>query len=147
MYKSGEWKQTDVTSALFQLASDDGTGYLPDFLLISVPRVFLGGGAGRFANKETRYEPAAESKQGNNAYALTAVRCTVIATREDADTDLIGKAAAIMTNQAIAWDGRQTEPTPLRLARQIDTDHPYYRRTLPEEPDEEPPTDAMAETN
>ena len=147
MYKSGEWKQTDVTSALFQLASDDGTGYLPDFLLISVPRVFLGGGAGRFANKETRYEPAAESKQGNNAYALTAVRYTVIATREDADTNLIGKAAAIMTNQAIAWDGRQTEPTPLRLARQIDTDHPYYRRTLPDEPDEEPPTDATAETN
>lgn len=45
----------------------------------------------------------------------------------------MGKAAAILTNQAAAWDYRQSHPTPIRLARKMDEDHPHHRRTVEHE--------------
>ncbi|MFH0246221.1 RNaseH domain-containing protein [Streptomyces sp. HK10] len=127
--KTGVWRRTKTTEAPFQLVSDDGTSYLPDFLLVTVPRPWAAGPPGRFGADFSRFTPQAEKRQGKNGYAHTAVRLTVIPTSDDADADLIGKTGVVLINQGVGWDGRQIEPTPLRLARQIDTDHPYYRRS------------------
>jgi hypothetical protein len=131
--KEGEVIPGKTTNSLYQQACDDGTGFLPEFLLCTVPRTWRSGKPGRFADTYTRYAAEAEGKQGKNAYAHTGVRFTVIPTADDVDTKLIGMSAAILTNQAIGWDERQTEPTPLRVAHKIDTDHPYYRRTNEDE--------------
>jgi hypothetical protein len=117
---------------------DDGAGYVPDFLLTTVPRPWAAGLPGRFGSDFSRFAPEAAKRQGKNGYAHTAVRLTTIPTAENADADLIGKAGVVLINQGVSWDGRQTEPTPLRLARQIDTNHPYYRRSC-EEPEDPTP--------
>jgi hypothetical protein len=130
--KDGQWRQTKTTESAFQLVSDDGTSYLPDFLLTTVPRPWAAGPPGRFGSEFSRFAPEAARRQGKNGYAHTAVRLTVIPTSDNADADLIGKMGLVLTNQGTSWDGRQTEPTPYRLAKQIDTNHPYYRRSCAE---------------
>ncbi|WP_371590742.1 RNaseH domain-containing protein [Streptomyces sp. NBC_00470] len=134
--KNGTWERTKTTESPFQLVSDDGSSYLPDFLLTTVPRPWAAGPPGRFGAEYSRFAPEATKRQGKNGYAHTAVRLTVIPIAEDANADLIGKSGIVLINQGVSWDGRQTEPSPYRLAKQIDTDHPYYRRSCqdPEEP-------------
>ncbi|MFF7656683.1 RNaseH domain-containing protein [Streptomyces sp. NPDC007983] len=133
--KNDQWCRTKTTESPYQLVSDDGTGYVPDFLLTTVPRPWAAGPPGRFGSDFSRFAPEAAKRQGKNGYAHTAVRLTTIPTAENADADLIGKAGVVLINQGVSWDGRQTEPTPLRLARQIDTNHPYYRRSCEEPQD------------
>ena len=41
-----------------------------------------------------------------------------------------GIAAARLYDHAISRDGRTKYPAPLHLARQMDRDHPEYRRTV-----------------
>jgi hypothetical protein len=123
---NGTWRATDTTNSLFQLATDDGTLTYPDLLLVNVPRTWAAGPSGRFGKDETRFE---SSSQNKNGYAHTATRFTVITQSPDADCDLIGAAAAVLTNQGITSDVRQSTPTPLHLARRMDSTHPYYRRT------------------
>ncbi|MFH8837252.1 RNaseH domain-containing protein [Streptomyces sp. NPDC017868] len=82
--------------------------------------------AGRFGKHETRFDSGSQSKNG---YAHAATRFTVIAQSPDADGDLIGAIAAVLTNQGITSGVRQSTPTPLHLARRMDSTHPYYRRT------------------
>ncbi|MEU0689845.1 RNaseH domain-containing protein [Streptomyces uncialis] len=130
--KDGKWGKTKTTESAFQLVSDDGATYLPDFLLTTVPRSWAAGPPGRFGSEFSRFAPEAVKRQGKNGYAHTAVRLTAIPTSDDADADLIGKIDVVLINQGTSWDGRQTEPTPLRLAKQIDTNHPYYRRSCEE---------------
>ncbi|MER5359495.1 RNaseH domain-containing protein [Streptomyces sp. NPDC002785] len=132
--KNGKWERTKTTESPFQLVSDDGSGYLPDFLLTTVPRPWAAGPPGRFGAEYSRFAPEAAQRQGKIGYAHTAVRLTVIPTADNADADLIGKGGIVLINQGVSWDGRQTEPSPSRLAKQIDTDHPYYRRSS-EEPE------------
>ncbi|MFC9041759.1 RNaseH domain-containing protein [[Kitasatospora] papulosa] len=132
--KNGTWERTKTTESPFQLVSDDGSSYLPDFLLTTVPRPWAAGPPGRFGAEYSRFAPEAAKRQGKNGYAHTAVRLTVIPTADDANADLIGKGGIVLINQGVSWDGRQTEPSPYRLAKQIDTDHPYYRRSC-EEPE------------
>ncbi|MFF2570962.1 RNAseH domain-containing protein [Streptomyces sp. NPDC058084] len=122
----GTWRATDTTNSLFQLATDDGAATYPDLLLVNVPRTWAASPAGRFGKDETRFDSGSQSKNG---YAHTATRFTVIAQSPDADCDLIGAVAAVLTNQGITSDVRQSTPTPLHLARRMDSTHPYYRRT------------------
>ncbi|MFJ9845888.1 RNAseH domain-containing protein [Kitasatospora sp. NPDC101155] len=131
--KDGSWRSTDTTNGLYQLANDDATHLYPDFMLVNVPRPYSASVSGRFGKDETRF---ASSRQSKNGYAHTATRFTVIEQSEGAELDLIGTGAAVLTNQGISWDARQAEPTPLRLARKMDADHPYHRRTT--ETDDEP---------
>lgn len=105
----GTWRATDTTNSLFQLATDDGAVTYPDLLLVNVPRTWAAGPAGRFGKDETRFDSGSQSKNG---YAHTATRFTVIAQSPDADCDLIGAVAAILTNQGITSDVRQSTPTP-----------------------------------
>ncbi|MFF2375054.1 RNaseH domain-containing protein [Streptomyces xiamenensis] len=107
-------------------APDDGAVTYPDLLLVNVPRTWAARPAGRFGKNETRFDSGSQSKNG---YAHTATRFTVIAQSPDADCDLIGAVAAVLTNQDITSDVRQSTPTPLHLARRMDSTHPYYRRT------------------
>ncbi|MEV7929068.1 RNAseH domain-containing protein [Kitasatospora sp. NPDC088779] len=137
----GTWRATDTTNSLFQLAADDGARTYPDLLLVNVPRTWAAGPSGRFGKDETRFDSNSQSKNG---YAHTATRFTVIGQSTDADCDLIGAVAAVLTNQGITSDVRQSMPTPLHLARRMDSSHPYYRRTA--QSDEESPDSAQAET-
>ncbi|MEV5989357.1 RNaseH domain-containing protein [Streptomyces sp. NPDC052051] len=127
----GTWRATDTTNSLFQLTTDDGAVTYPDLLLVNVPRTWAAGPSGRFGKDETRFDSGSQSKNG---YAHTATRFTVIAQSPDADCDLIGAVAAVLTNQGITSDVRQSTPTSLHLARRMDSTHPYYRRTA-ESPD------------
>ncbi|MBC3844568.1 DUF3893 domain-containing protein [Streptacidiphilus sp. 4-A2] len=54
----------------------------------------------------------------------TATRFTIIGQSTGADSDLIGAVAAVLTNQGITSDVRQSTPTPLHLARRMDSTHP-----------------------
>ncbi|WP_265872042.1 RNaseH domain-containing protein [Streptomyces drozdowiczii] len=121
----GTWRATDTTNSLFQLATDDGTATYPDLLLVNVPRTWAAGPADRFGEDETRFD---SNSQNKNGYAHTATRFTVIPQNLDADCDLIGAVAAVLTNQGTTSDVRQSTP-PLHHARRMDTTHPYYRRT------------------
>jgi len=136
----GNWRATDTTNSLFQLATDDGTRTYPDLLLVNVPRTWAAGPAGRFGKDETRFDSTSQNKNG---YAHTATRFTIIGQSTGADSDLIGAVAAVLTNQGITSDVRQSTPTPLHLARRMDSTHPYYRRTA--ESDEDSPDTAPAE--
>ncbi|MGW2183770.1 RNaseH domain-containing protein [Streptomyces sp. NPDC001732] len=130
--KDGQWSKTKTTESAFQLVSDDGASYLPDFLLATVPRPWAAGPPGRFGSEYSRFAPEATKRQGKNGYAHTAVRLTVIAASENTDANNIGRTGIVLINQGTGWDGRQTEPTPNRMARQIDTNHPYHRRSCGE---------------
>lgn len=88
--------------------------------------VVRAGPAGRFGKDETRFDSGSQSKNG---CAHTASRFTFITQSPDADCDLIGAVAAVLTKEGITSDARQSTPTPLHLARRMDSTHPYYRRT------------------
>lgn len=105
----GTWCATDTTNSLFRLANDDGAVTYPDLLLVNVSRTWAAGPAGRFGKHETRFDSGSQSKNG---YAHAATRFTVIAQSPDADCDLIGAIAAVLTNQGITSDVRQSTPTP-----------------------------------
>ncbi|WP_265538387.1 RNaseH domain-containing protein [Streptomyces drozdowiczii] len=105
----GTWRATDTTNSLFQLATDDGTATYPDLLLVNVPRTWAAGPADRFGEDETRFD---SNSQNKNGYAHTATRFTVIPQNLDADCDLIGAVAAVLTNQGTTSDVRQSTPTP-----------------------------------
>ena len=122
----GTWRATDTTNGLFQLANDDGTQLYPDFMLVNVPRTYSASVTGRFGKDETRFD---SSRQNKNGYAHTATRYTIISQRDEVDCKLIGTVAAVLTNQGITSDVRQSTPTPLHLARRMDAGHPYHRRT------------------
>ncbi|MFD3658118.1 RNaseH domain-containing protein [Streptomyces sp. NPDC058620] len=141
----GTWRATDTTNSLFQLAHDGGTHLYPDFLLVNVPRTYAASPSGRFGKDETRFD---SDRQNKNGYAHTATRFTVIGQSINADCNLIGAVAAVLTNQGITSDVRQSKPTPLHLARRMDSTHPYHRRTTEKE-DESPgtcPEDMRADT-
>ncbi|MGW1544430.1 RNaseH domain-containing protein [Streptomyces sp. NPDC002309] len=90
-------------------STDDGAVTYPDLLLVNVPRTWAAGPAGRFGKDETRFDSNSQSKNG---YAHTATRFTVIAQNPDADCDLIGAFAAVLTNQGVTSDVRQSTPPP-----------------------------------
>lgn len=46
---------------------------------------------------------------------------------------MLARATARLCHQTIAWSDRSRYPVPLHAAKQLDLDHPQYRRSAPPE--------------
>ncbi|WP_406738915.1 RNaseH domain-containing protein [Streptomyces sp. NBC_00853] len=140
---TGQWAKQDnhTVRVLFQLQAP-GPDHLriASFALPNVPKNYaeLKHRPGR---DWTRWSTEAEDSLRKIFYAHTSTHFTAIALAPEEDPEWMGKAAAILTNQAAAWDYRQSHPTPLHLARKMDEDHPHHRRTVEQESAEEEDVD------
>ncbi|WP_425581744.1 RNaseH domain-containing protein [Streptosporangium vulgare] len=54
---------------------------------------------------------------------------------------MLARTTARLCHQTIAWSDRSRYPVPLHAARQMDLDHPQYRRSAPSEEQEDEATD------
>jgi hypothetical protein len=115
-----------TTAALYRLEAD---GKHTAWLLVNVPPQFDGQpGLRRLGQSKTRWS-AHEREIDKPWYAMTATELLPLV-QAGWDAEAVVIAAARMCHQSTAWDGRTTRPAPLHLARNIDLDHPEYRRTL-----------------
>ena len=115
-----------TTAALYRLEAD---GKNTAWLLVNVPPQFDGQpGLRRLGQTKTRWS-ADEREIDKPWYAMTATELLPLV-QAGWNPEAVVIAAARMCHQSTAWDGRTTRPAPLHLARNIDLDHPEYRRTL-----------------
>jgi hypothetical protein len=115
-----------TTNALYE---QDQFGTDTVLLLSNVPRQFNGHSRySRVGSDHSRWA-ADPAEQPHTWYAHT---CTEFLIRGAPDEQSMryGIAAARLCDHAISWDGRTKYPAPLHLARQMDHDHPEYRRTV-----------------
>ncbi|MEU7179534.1 MULTISPECIES: RNaseH domain-containing protein [Streptomyces] len=145
--------EKDTSTLLFEVATDFGT---PVWLLCNVPRAYDGSGAGRLGSKRTRWE-AEKSVQSEdrskrrkgempqNFYAMTATEILPIGGPSDEAREALAAMTARLCHQTLFWSDRARYPVPLHAARQMDLDHPQYRReavdTEPGTGDEEEATE------
>jgi hypothetical protein len=92
----------------------------------------------------------AERRKGEmsqNWYAMMGTVIYPLACTDGVPEEALAITTAKLCHQAQFWDGWSTFPVPLHTAKQMDLDHPQYRRTAaPEEkPAEEPGTPEAAE--
>jgi RNaseH domain of pPIWI_RE/pPIWI_RE module N-terminal domain len=125
-------KAAKTTNALHEL---DQTGEDAVLLLSNVPRQYDGKGRHRRVGSAHSRWAAAPDEQPLTWYAHT---CTEFLIRGTAPEQArrYGIAAARLCDHAISWNGRTNYPAPLHLARQMDHDHPEYRRTIDLDEDE-----------
>ncbi|MFD4170504.1 RNaseH domain-containing protein [Streptomyces albidoflavus] len=73
-------------------------------------------------------------------WAITATEIYPIGVAGGIDRTMLARATARLCHQTIAWSDRSRYPVPLHAAKQLDLDHPQYRRSAPpEEQGEEAP--------
>ncbi|QMU67113.1 RNaseH domain-containing protein [Streptacidiphilus sp. P02-A3a] len=140
--KAGEPVEGDTATTLYQVTTDFGT---PVWILPNVPRAFDGSGSDRLGSKYTRWEAKAsvfaEKKEDRrkgempqNWYAMTANEIYPLACAAGVSEEALAITTAKLCHQSQFWDGRSRFPVPLHAAKQMDLDHPQYRRTIaPEE--------------
>ncbi len=128
----------DTSTLLFEVDTDFGT---PVWLLCNVPRGYDGNGAGRLGSKRTRWE-AEQSVQSEdrskrrkgempqNFYAMTATEILPIGGPSDEAREALAAMTARLCHQTLFWSDRARYPVPLHAARQMDLDHPQYRREV-----------------
>lgn len=115
-----------TTNALYE---QDQPGEDAVLLLSNVPRQYDGKGRHRRVGSSHSRWTADAAEQPLTWYTHT---CTEFLVRGAAQGQArrYGIAAARLCDHAISWDGRTSYPAPLHLARQMDRDHPEYRRTI-----------------
>ncbi|MEU6442475.1 RNaseH domain-containing protein [Streptomyces sp. NPDC047046] len=130
--------EQDTSTLLFEVATDFGT---PVWLLCNVPRSYDGSGAGRLGSKRTRWE-AEKSVQSEdrskrrkgempqNFYAMTATEILPIGGPSDEAREELSAMTARLCHQTLFWSDRARYPVPLHAAKQMDLDHPQYRREV-----------------
>lgn len=130
--------EKDTSTLLFEVDTDFGT---PVWLLCNVPRAYDGSGAGRLGSKRTRWE-AEKSVQSEdrskrrkgempqNFYAMTATEILPIGGPSDEAREALSAMTARLCHQTLFWSDRARYPVPLHAARQMDLDHPQYRREV-----------------
>jgi RNaseH domain of pPIWI_RE/pPIWI_RE module N-terminal domain len=115
-----------TTNALYELKLDHVEGRT--WILATVPRQFSGQGRqSRLGSDISRWQ-ATPSQQEANWYAHTATEILVVGAASNSINYAV--ATARLCDHTIAWDSRTRYPVPLHLARQMDEDHPEYRRTI-----------------
>ncbi|MFF9198768.1 RNaseH domain-containing protein [Streptomyces sp. NPDC014779] len=128
--------EKDTSTLLFEVDTDFGT---PVWLLCNVPRAYDGSGAGRLGSKRTRWEAEksvqsedrAKRRKGEmpqNFYAMTATEILPIGGPSDEAREALAAMTARLCHQTLFWSDRARYPVPLHAARQMDLDHPQYRR-------------------
>jgi RNaseH domain of pPIWI_RE/pPIWI_RE module N-terminal domain/MID domain of pPIWI_RE len=135
-------KEGETTRVLYQVATDFST---PVWILCNVPRAYDGDGAGRLGSKYTRWDakPSVQSdkkeerrkgEMPQNWYSMTATEIFPIVCGAGVSQEALAIATAQLCHQTLFWSDRSRFPVPLHAARQMDLDHPQYRRTAaPEE--------------
>jgi hypothetical protein len=134
--------EQETAKTLYQVSTDFGT---PVWLLCNVPRAYDGANSDRLGSKYTRWDAKRsvhsddpnESRKGEmskNWYAMTGTVIYPIACADGVPEAALAITTAKLCHQAQFWDGRSAFPVPLHAAKQMDLDHPQYRRTAaPEE--------------
>jgi hypothetical protein len=119
-------KAPKTTNALYE---HDQTGGDAVLVLSTVPRQYDGNSGRRRVGSDHSRWTAKPAEQPLTWYAHT---CTEFLVRGAAEgqAQRYGIATARLCDHAISWDGRTSYPAPLHLARQMDRDHPEYRRTI-----------------
>ncbi|MCM9082405.1 RNAseH domain-containing protein [Streptomyces spororaveus] len=134
----------ETTRTLYQVTTDFG---LPTWILCNVPRGYDGDGAARLGSKYTRSnakrsvhsEKKEERRKGElpeNGYSMTGTEIYPIACSEGDSEEPLAVATAKLCHQTLFWSDRARFPVPLHAAKQMDLDHPQYRRRAP--PEEKP---------
>ncbi|RFS81571.1 DUF3893 domain-containing protein [Actinomadura spongiicola] len=149
--KDRDPSEQETATTLYQVTTDIGS---PVWIFCNVPRAYDGGNARRLGAKYTRWdakrsvfsEKKEERRKGEmpeNWYSMTASEIYPLACAEGVSAEALAIVTAKLCHQAQFWDGRSRFPVPLHAAKQMDLDHPQYRRTVtPEEkPTEEPGAD------
>lgn len=152
--QAGVTTDGETTRMLYQVEVDFGA---PVWILCNVPRAYDGDGAGRLGSKYTRWdakrsvhsEKKEERRKGEmpqNWYSMTATEIYPLACTEGVSAEALAVATAKLCHQTLFWSDRARFPVPLHAARQMDLDHPQYRRTAPaeEKPAAEPGSDGDA---
>ena len=148
--KDSEPVEQETATTLYEVTTDFGT---PVWIFCNVPRAYDGDGAGRLGSKYTRWDAkpsvAADKKEERrkgempqNWYAMTASVIFPIACAGGVSEEALAITTAKLCHQAQFWDGRSRFPVPLHAAKQMDLDHPQYRRKAA--PEEKPTTEPGA---
>ena len=148
--KDSEAVEQDTATTLYRVTTDFGT---PMWIFCNVPRAFDGDGAGRLGSKYTRWDAkpsvASDKKEERrkgempqNWYAMTASVIYPLACAEGVSEEALAITTAKLCHQTQFWDGRSRFPVPVHAAKQMDLDHPQYRRTAV--PEEKPTTEPGA---
>ena len=119
-------KAPKTTNALYE---HDQTGQDAVLVLSTVPRQYDGSSGRRRIGSDHSRWTATPAEQPLTWYAHTSTEFLVRGAAEE-QAQRYGIAAARLCDHAISWDGRTSYPAPLHLARQMDRDHPEYRRTI-----------------
>ncbi|MFE2723291.1 RNaseH domain-containing protein [Kitasatospora sp. NPDC059327] len=149
--KGGDPVEQDTATTLYQVTTDFGA---PVWIFCNVPRAFDGDGAGRLGSKYTRWdakpsvfsdkkEERRKGEMPQNWYSMTANEIYPLACAEGVSEEALAITTAKLSHQAQFWDGRSRFPLPLHAAKQMDLDHPQYRRTAA--PEEKPLAEPGAE--
>jgi RNaseH domain of pPIWI_RE/pPIWI_RE module N-terminal domain len=136
--------EKETATTLYRVATDLRT---PVWLFCNVPRAYDGANSDRLGSKYTRWDakrsvysenPAErrKSEMAQNWYAMTSTVIYPLSCTDGVPEEALAITTARLCHQAQFWDGRSTFPVPLHAAKQMDLDHPQYRRTAP--PEEKP---------
>ncbi|WP_328928465.1 RNAseH domain-containing protein [Streptomyces sp. NBC_00190] len=112
-----------------------------------MPRGYDGDGAGRLGSKCTRWdakrsvhsekkEECCKGELPENWYSMTGPEIYPITCSEGDSEEALAVATAKLCHQTLFSSDRARFPVPLHAAKQMDLDHPQYRRTAP--PEEKP---------
>ncbi|MFE5111793.1 RNaseH domain-containing protein [Streptomyces sp. NPDC056663] len=66
-------------------------------------------------------------------WAVTSTEIYPVGIADGVDRTMLARATARLCHQTIAWADRSRYPVPLHAAKQLDLDHPRYRRSAPPE--------------
>jgi hypothetical protein len=116
------WKNTN---GFFRKVAD---GPRTTWMLCTVPRGYSESLNHRPGAKATRWD-VEPIELRRVMYSHTGTEIYPIAVNDD-DRERYAKIAARLIEQGASHDYRLTHPAPLHAARQMDEDHPHYRRTL-----------------
>jgi hypothetical protein len=139
--KDSEPVENETATTLYRVTTDFGT---PAWIFCNVPRAYDGASTGRLGSKYTRWDAkrsvASDTKEerrkgemSQNWYAMTASVIYPLACADGVSEEALAIITAKLCHQAQFWDGRSRFPVPLHAAKQMDLDHPQYRRTAASE--------------
>lgn len=137
----------ETTSGLYEVTTDFGT---PFWILCTVPHQYDGSltTGRRLGSKRTRWDAARStfvqekssenrrSEINKNWYAMTSTEILPLATSPLIDPGALAEITAKLCHQTMGWTERADYPVPLHAARQMDADHPQYRRSTANPNDE-----------
>ncbi|MFJ2034146.1 RNaseH domain-containing protein [Streptosporangium sp. NPDC087985] len=138
----------DFTSAKLHRAEVDFGD--PFWVLFNIPRNYQAKG-GDLGRTFTRWDadPGRAGDVGEREtnqlktpwYAITATEIYPVGIGKGVDKAMLARATARLCHQTIAWSDRSRYPVPLHAAKQMDLDHPQYRRSAPPEEQEDDAAD------